>query len=301
MKYARLTVLLLVLPLISVAQTGKVMEHQVLKSKILNKDVHYTIYLPPDYSTSDRRYPVVYLLHGFTDDDRAWLQFGEVNHYADKAIATGEIPPLIIITPDAGVTWYVNYHDGSVKFEDFFVQELIPFMDAMYKTKPSREYRGVSGLSMGGYGSLLLSLKYPELFSACAALSSGVYTDEEIVNMPDADYENDFKNIFVKTGRKGKERLTDAWYQNSIISLMQKKPMDDLKKVRWYLDCGDDDFLYKGNSTLHIVMRDREIPHEFRIRDGEHNWSYWRTGITDALVFIGKSFSRTHLAVRCEK
>ncbi|HTJ49973.1 MAG TPA: alpha/beta hydrolase family protein [Cyclobacteriaceae bacterium] len=292
MKLFKTTLLMILLSAAVHAQTGKVLEHQVLKSKTLAKDVHYTIYLPPDYDLATRRYPVVYLLHGYTDDDRAWVQFGEVNRYADKAINDGEIPPMIIITPDAGVSWYVNNFDGASKFEDFFTQEFIPFIDATYKTKPSREYRGVSGLSMGGYGSLLFSLKHPDMFSACAALSSGVFTDEEFVAMPDSNYDNVFKNIFGKTGLKGKERLTDAWYQNSILSLMEKKPLDDIKKVRWYLDCGDDDFLYKGNSTLHIQLRDRGIPHEFRIRDGEHNWTYWRTGITDALKFIGESFRR---------
>src|SRR5689334_13973607 len=93
---------------LAVAQTGKVKEHLLMKSKTLGKDVNYTIYLPHDYDISERRYPVVYLLHGYTDDDRAWVQFGEVNRYADQSINSGEIPSMIIITIDAGVSWYVN-------------------------------------------------------------------------------------------------------------------------------------------------------------------------------------------------
>ena len=288
-----IVLLLLMLPswLIK-AQNGKVMEHLSLKSKVLNKDVSYTIYLPPDYESSRRYYPVVYLLHGYTDNDNGWLQFGEVNHFADKAINSAEIPPMIIVMPDGGVSWYINNVDGSVKYEDFFATEFIPFIDATYRTRPVREYRGISGLSMGGFGSMLMALKHPDLFSACAALSSGVITDEEVVNMPDDRYDVVFKNLYAKTGTKGKDRLTDAWYQNSVISLFQKRPLDDIKKVKWYLDCGDDDFLYKGNSTLHIQLRDLKIPHEFRIRDGGHTWEYWRTGITDALKFIGNGFRR---------
>lgn len=274
------------------AQSGKISEHLPVKSKILNKDVNYTIYLPPDYESSHRNYPVVYLLHGYTDNDTGWLQFGEVNRYADKAIASGEIPPMIIVMPDAGVTWYVNNFDGSVRYEDFFVQEFVPFIDATYKTRATREYRGISGLSMGGYGALLYSLKHPEMFAACAAFSSGVNTDEDIANMQDESYDRVYKNLYAKVGTKGKDRLTESWYQNSIVALMQKKSVDEIKKVRFYLDCGDDDFLYRGNSTLHITMRDRSIPHEFRIRDGAHNWEYWRTGITDGLRFIGQSFRR---------
>lgn len=277
---------------IAMGQPGKVSEHLAIKSKILGKDVNYTIYLPADYESSHRNYPVVYLLHGYTDNDNGWLQFGEVNRFADKAIASGEIPPMIIVMPDGGVAWYVNNFDGTVKYEDFFIQEFIPYIDATYRTRPTREYRGISGLSMGGYGSLIQSLKHGDMFTACAALSSGVVTDDELLKMPDDNFNNVFKNIFAKTGTKGKDRLTDTWYQNSVISLMEKKSVDDLKKVRWYLDCGDDDFLYKGNSTLHILMRDRGIPHEFRIRNGAHNWEYWRTGITDALKFVGESFRR---------
>ena len=292
MKWTRLTIILGLLPALCLAQSGKIMEHLTLKSKVLNKDVNYTIYLPPDYESSKRSYPVVYLLHGYTDNDTGWLQFGEVNRYADKAIASGEIPPMIIAMPDGGVSWYINSFDGAVKYEDFFVTEFIPFIDATYRTRPTKEYRGISGLSMGGFGAMLHALKHPELFAACAALSSGVNTDEEIINMPDENYDRVFKNLYAKIGTKGKDRLTEAWYQNSVISLFQKKPAEEIKKVRWYLDCGDDDFLYKGNSTLHIVLRDQKIPHEFRIRDGAHTWEYWRNGITDALKFIGISFKR---------
>lgn len=128
------------------------------------------------------------------------------------------------------------------------------------------------------------------MFSACAALSSGVFTDDEMVN--NESWDTVFKDIYGKTSLKGKDRLTESWKQNSIIALMHTQSLEEIKKVRWYLDCGDDDFLYKGNSTLHIEMKDRKIVHEFRIRDGVHNWTYWRTGITDALKFIGESFRR---------
>ena len=284
--------LLSTLSIICAGQSGKVSEHLTMKSKILNKDVNYSLYLPPDYESSKRNYPVVYLLHGFTDNDNGWLQFGEVNRYADNAINSGEIPPMIIAMPDGGVTWYLNNYDGSVRYEDFFIQEFIPFIDATYRTRPLKEYRGIAGLSMGGYGSLLNSLKHPDMFAACSALSSGVHTDEDIINMPDDGYERIYKNLFVKSGTKGKDRLSENWYRNSIVSLVQKNPIEEIKKVRFYLDCGDDDFLYRGNSTLHIAFRDRGIPHEFRIRDGGHSWEYWRTGITDALTFIGQSFRR---------
>src|SRR5215204_1812796 len=93
---------------ISFSQSGKVLEQEIIKSKILGKDVRYTMYLPPDYYTSQRSYPIVYLLHGFTDDNTGWLQYGEINRYADKAIGNGMIPPMIIAMPNGDSSFYVN-------------------------------------------------------------------------------------------------------------------------------------------------------------------------------------------------
>ena len=111
---------------VSYAQnSGKVIEQQVVKSQILNKNVKYTIYFPADYDHSQRSYPIVYLLHGYTDDNTGWLQFGEINRYADKAIADGTIPPMIIVMPNGDSSWYINSFDGKEKYEDFFIKEFI--------------------------------------------------------------------------------------------------------------------------------------------------------------------------------
>src|SRR5882762_3905890 len=96
--------------------TGKVIEQSMVRSSILGRDVRYTIYLPPDYTASQRTYPVVYLLHGYTDDNTGWLQFGEINRYADKAIADGIIPPMIIVMPNGDSSWYINSFDGKEKY-----------------------------------------------------------------------------------------------------------------------------------------------------------------------------------------
>ena len=107
----------------SAQKTGKVYETRTVKSTLLNRDVKYTVYLPYDYETSDRNYPVVYLLHGYTDDHTGWLQFGEINRYADKAIAEGIIPPVIIVMPNGDSSWYINSYDGKENYEDFFIKE----------------------------------------------------------------------------------------------------------------------------------------------------------------------------------
>ncbi len=262
-----------------------------MESAVLGRSVEYALYLPPDYDLSTRRYPVVYLLHGFTDDESGWIQFGEVDLAADQAIAAREIPPMIIVMPDGGVTWYINDYRNETRFEDMFTQEFIPFIDAEYRTRPEKEFRGISGLSMGGYGSLTMAMRHPDLFAACAAFSSGVIPDEDVVSMDDERYRQVFANLY-GDDLTGSGRLSPHWRAYSPLDLGKSKPVEELKEVRWYLDCGDDDFLYKGNSALHVLLRDREIPHEYRVRDGGHSWIYWRTGIVDGLAFIGRSFHR---------
>jgi enterochelin esterase-like enzyme len=273
-----------------VAPMGQVLEGLSMSSPILGRDVNYAIYLPPDYKVGNRYYPVVYLLHGYTDNESGWIQFGEVNMAADKAIATREIPSMIIVMPDAKATWYMNNADGTEKFEDMFIKEFIPYIDITYRTRAQKEFRGISGLSMGGFGSLLYSLKHPDLFAACAAFSAAVWTDEEVKKMASGNRGGLFEKLFGLTEEKS--LLTQHYKANSILDLAGTTPKDQIEKVRFYIDCGDDDFLYKGNAALHVLLRDRQIKHEFRVRDGGHTWIYWRTGITDALRFIGESFHR---------
>jgi S-formylglutathione hydrolase FrmB len=268
---------------------GKVIETQNIQSKTLSKNIAYTAYLPADYETSNRTYPVVYLLHGYTDDNTGWLQFGEINRYADKAIAEGTIPPMIIVMPNGGTSWYVNAYDGKESYEDFFVKEFMPTVEKTFRIKAEKKYRAGAGLSMGGYGTMIYALKYPELFAAAAPLSAAIYDDETAVTTADARYEAVFGQLYGR-GLKAKDRLNKSWYDNSVLKIVETKSADDLKKVRYWIDCGDDDFLTKGNSLLHILLTDKKVPHEYRVRDGGHSWTYWRTGIIDALAFIGDSF-----------
>ena len=268
---------------------GFVKEKQVIKSAILNKEVHYSIFLPSDYYTSERAYPVTYLLHGYGDADDGWIQFGEVNRLADDAIKAGKIPPMIIVTPDGFTSFYINTADGKLNYEDFFIKELIPHIEKTYKVKAERKYRGIAGLSMGGYGALMYALKYPNLFAAAAPLSAAVWTDNDIINLDEGMFNGLFGNSMGKN-LKGKDRLTTAWLSNSPLAIIEKKTKEELSAVRYWIDCGDDDFLTIGNAQLHIALTNKNIPHEYRVRDGAHNWTYWRTGIIDALAFIGDSF-----------
>jgi enterochelin esterase-like enzyme len=300
MKQTRITLLFVVFSFLALANAvlggvarGTVMERLTVESKILNRTVEYSIYLPYDYETSNRSYPTVYLLHGLGDNSTAWIQFGEVNLTADKAISNQEIAPMVIIMPDAGRTWYINSDDGTCRYEDFFFQEFIPAMEAKYRLLQEKRYRGVAGLSMGGNGSLIYAMRHPEVFAACAAFSSGIHTEREILAMPEVgwnSWDNFYAAPFGKKGMVGKERLTKTWHDYYTVEIVQTHDKDVLNSVRYYMDCGDDDFLCEGNCTLHIAMRERGINHEYRMRNGGHQWSYWRSGIKDGLAFISESF-----------
>jgi len=143
---------------------GLIKESLSVESDILGKKVEYSIYLPPDYNISNRSYPVLYLLHGFSDDETGWTQFGEVKQIMDREVLDTEVTPMIIVMPDGGVSWYINNHKNSVRYEDFFTREFIPFIEKTYRIRAEKQFRAISGLSMGGYGALILTLKHPDFF-----------------------------------------------------------------------------------------------------------------------------------------
>ena len=269
---------------------GTVIEGQSMVSKITGYDVNYSVYLPPGYDSSQRSYPVVYLLHGYTDNETAWVQFGEVNRVADEAIASGEIPPMIIIMPDAKVTWYVNNHTGTDKYEDMMIEEFIPFVEKQYRIRSDRAFRGVSGLSMGGNGSLVYALRHPDVFGVCAPFSAAVYTNEEVVDYLKDDQKQWFTSIYGDLDKN--DKLPQHWLDYSVLEMIKKLPAETISQVKFYIDCGDDDFLYKGNAALHVALRDKGVEHQFRIREGAHNWTYWRGNIIHGLKFMGGFFHR---------
>lgn len=278
-----LFICLFCLPLSGICQDGKVYDDLSLPSKILKSERKYAVYLPPDYERSGRSYPVLYLLHGSGDDQTGWVQFGEVLHITDEAIRQGKATPMIIIMPDAntGQRGYSNNATGTWRYEDFFFEELMPYVEKKYRIKTDKRYRAIAGLSMGGEGSFTYALHHPELFSSACPLSAATGP----LTMEDAAAR------LKRTDPAMADTVIAKFYKRqSVLSLVNAMP-DSLKKsVRWYIDCGDDDFLYEGNSLVHILMRKKEIPHEFRTRDGGHTWTYWRAALPEVLAFISQGF-----------
>ena len=268
-------------------QHGKVMDDLTLNSEILKGERKYAVYLPPDYENSSRSYPVLYLLHGYTDDHTGWVQFGEVLYIADKAILSGESTSMIIVMPDAdtGLPGYTNAISGKWNYEDFFFEELMPHVEERFRIKKNKGFRAIAGLSMGGGGTFLYALHRPDLFSSAAPLSASL-GPQSVDEMKKFSYMGYSKSNFNQTDFKTYSE------RNNPLKLVDQMDRETLNSVRWYIDCGDDDFLYEGNSHMHIKMRDKKVNHEFRIRDGGHSWTYWRTALPNVLSFISDHFHR---------
>jgi len=274
----------LILPLMGWSQTGTVHDNLSMTSQILDGERKYAIYLPPGYKTSERSYPVLYLLHGATDDHTGWVQFGEVLHLTDKAIREGKATPMIIVMPDADtkVMGYFNDYQNEWRYEDFFFDEFIPHVESAYRIKGSKRFRAVAGLSMGGGGSFIYALHRPDMFSSACPLSASCGP----VSLEGMDNIKGFWHL-----EKANDAELKAYYERyAVLPLIEAATEEELKSVRWYIDCGDDDFLYEGNSMVHIALRNKRIPHEFRIRDGAHNWTYWREALPEVLHFVSQAF-----------
>lgn len=283
MKTILVLCIILYTPVFVFAQSGKVHDNLTLPSKILKGNRKYAVYLPPDYETSQRSYPVLYLLHGGGDDQTGWVQFGEVLNIADREILEGRATSMIIVMPDAntGTRGYFNDLKGEWRYEDFFFEEFMPYIEKTYRIKTEKRSRAVAGLSMGGGGSFMYALHHPELFSSACPLSAS--TGPLSLEATKAWLEQ--RNL------KGTDEQIETYYKrHSALALVEAMPEDQKKAVRWYIDCGDDDFLYEGNSLIHIAMRKKDIPHEFRIHNGGHTWTYWRTALPTVLEFVTQSF-----------
>lgn len=265
------------------AQSGKVFDSLSLPSKVLKMARSYAVYLPPDYDISNRSYPVLYLLHGGGDDQTGWVQFGEVLNITDKAIREGAATPMVIVMPDAntGKRGYFNDAKNEWRYEDFFFTEFIPFIEHKYRIKSAKRFRAIAGLSMGGGGSFVYALHHPELFSSACPLSAA--TGPLSLEEAKKNLERTYPGIDDSTVKR-------YYNSQSVLAMLNNMADSSKKAVRWYIDVGDDDFLYEGNSLVHIAMRKREIPHEFRTGDGGHTWTYWRAALPTVLRFVSDGF-----------
>lgn len=263
-----------------------------INSKILKNFQKFNVYLPPSYADSTaKKFPVVYLLHGLGGTYSDWGIHGNLKNQISTGIIDSILPEMVIIMPGGETSYYMNNIKKEYEYEDFFFKELIPYAEQKFRCISTKESRGIAGLSMGGFGTLLYAFHHPDMFVAASALSPAVRTDKEMISMSDKGFAERYKTPFGEF-KTPAERINDFYNKNSIIYLAEHLPDADKGKVKLYIDIGDDDYLYAGNSTLHMVLRNKKIPHEYRVRDGGHNWDYWKSGFLNALTFISVNFDK---------
>lgn len=266
------------------AQAGRVVTDSI-QSQVLGAKVMYNVYLPNGFENGTKQYPVVYLLHGFTDDYTAWRDKGQMQTVADELIETGEACEMVIVMPNAGgpnvmETWNGYFNMPGWNYEDFFYQELIPTVEQKYRCISDKGHRAIMGLSMGGGGSTVYAQRHSDMFSSCYAMSAWLDSDGGHRRQEGVD-----DKVYL-VSQAVKERSALNYVRNA-----DNATVEQLRTVRWFIDCGDDDFLFDLNVELHQLMRQKRIKSELRIRNGQHNWEYWHTAIRIALPFVTRGFA----------
>lgn len=267
----------------AITAQGKVITDSI-KSNILGATVKVNIYVPAEFdSNPTKQYPVLYLLHGFTDTYAAWVEKGKLDRVADEMIQKGEIPPMVIVMPNAGGpetrdTWNGYFNMEGWAYSDFFYKELIPTIEKRYRIIGDKANRAVSGLSMGGGGCTVYAQHHTDLFSSCYAMSAWLTSN-------DTQLDPNNRQTYV----------TKAVHQNDAIKYVSnasREVTEQLKTVRWFIDIGDDDFLFDQDIQLYQAMRAKRIPCELRVRNGGHTWEYWNTALRTSLPFAAQSFKK---------
>ncbi len=286
-RLAPLLLLCLFLPRLAGA-TGRA-ECRSLDSRILGHPVAYCILLPPSYDAEKaRRYPVLYFLHGLGDDEQMFLHSGGFNLVEDLW-EQHQLGEFLIATPAAGSSFYINSRDGARRYEDFFVQEFLPTIEKRYRTRAGRAFRGVGGISMGGYGALHLAFRHPELFGSVSAQSAALI--EKLPHITAAGPRLSARTQ-VLGDVFGSPPDPQFWDRNNPLVLGRKA---ELAGLRIYFDCGsEDDYGFDdGAEALDKVLASRRIPHEFHLYPGGHNWTYFSEHLPASLKFHSRAFDST--------
>ena len=248
-----------------------------MKSAALNADFRYTIYLPDGYEGSRLRYPVLYLLHGNGGNENEWLVQGQVHPTVDKLIQGGKVQPFIIVMPGGGTSWWAN--GNKERAEDALIKELIPHIDATYRTIAAREGRMIAGLSAGGFGTVNAVMKFPELFVSAAALSPAVYSPT-----PPSHSSAMRVHPFQKDGKFDQASWDRLNYTASLEAYKARKLV-----VPMYINSGDHDtfsIAYHAAGLFQKLFEYQPKQVEYRVVDGDHEWSVWRDSIGDAVGYM---------------
>ena len=252
-------------------------------SAILGEEVAYNLYLPAGYdSASADRYPVIYLLHGLYGTHVDWAGKGHMKDVVDELIADGELVPVVIVMPDAGDpdvhnNWNGYFNMPGHPYEDFFFGEFMPAVEREWKIVGDKRHRAIMGLSMGGGGSTVYAQHHPDLFGSCYSMSGWLDEAEQPEDMPK-------DKLYI---------VRQSVHEHSAIEFVANaspETLEQLRTVKWFFDCGDDDFILDLTLKMYQTMRARRVPAELRVRDGWHSWEYWHTALRLSLPFASRNF-----------
>src|SRR5688572_13785807 len=239
-----------------------------LKSALLARPINYRILYPVEYQREgkqEKRFPVLYLLHGLTGQSSNWIDRTGIALYATQY-------DLFIVMVEGGNGWYTDSATiPNDKYESYILRELIPDVEKRFRVSQERGGRAVAGLSMGGYGAFKFGLKYPEMFALVASMSGALdvasWTEKELTT---AGVIRD--SVMHTFGPANSPTRGD----NDILKLVREVPAGRISALPFfYLDCGTDDFLFKNSRDFAGLLVERKIPHEYRQLPGSHNWPYW--------------------------
>ncbi len=263
-------------------------EVKTIHSNILGADRNYTVYLPAGYeSQTDRFYPVLYLLHGMNGTNKDWADRGHLKDVMDQLSASGEVCDMIVISPDAGGNIGEGYWNGYFDmdgwaYERFFYEEFLPTVEKQYRIKADKAHRAIAGLSMGGGGSTSYAQRHADMFCACYAMSALMHLPAPQQAAPN--------------GEKDKmwhlQSTANKYSCVEFVKSADEATKQALRTIAWYVDCGDDDFLFDCNMDFIAAMRKAGIPYQLRVRDGAHTWEYWHSALYNALPFVSRIFNK---------
>ena len=271
-------------------QAASRVECDRVPSKFVPPAVHYCALLPSSYPASSntlppdsKPYAALYFLHGLGQDSQSLFDDGMWS-LVDELRQEKKIGEFVIITPDAGRSFYINSKDGRTRYEDFFVREFIPAMEKRYHLAHSRERRVISGISMGGYGALRIAFQHPELFSAVSAHSPAL-----IENLPKGSALSGMTAILGSAF--GRPLDADYWKKQSPFVYARAANFHGLKI---YFDCGDHDQygFDQGARSLDKILSARKIQHEFHIYPGGHDWQYFSQHLPASLELDSRALGK---------
>jgi S-formylglutathione hydrolase FrmB len=267
-----------------------------LNSQILEQAVHYCVYLPQGYDAAIKapgavRYPVLYFLHGLGDNEQTLFNSGGWT-LLDEMRNKHELGNFLIVAPEGRRSFYINSADGSVRYSDFFLRELIPHIESKYRAGASRKKRAISGISMGGYGALRLAFARPDLFSAVSAQSAALITESpgelDAASRAGSPLGKVLASVF------GDPIDNAHWNANSPF-LLAKTNVVALRKMALYFNCGHDDNygFEKGAAALHEELAKLGVKHDYRPYPGDHSVSYFLAHFAEVMQFHSRAFGLT--------